>query len=151
MATPRAFEQGVESRVGASSSRSGWGQAVGRRVGDGETLANALGWFSIGLGVLELAATEPLCEFLGMEDRQNLVRLYGLREVAKGVGILANRRPEGWMWARIAGDLLDIGTLATALTPDNRQRDNVMLEIGAVAGVTALDVICARQLRASRR
>lgn len=132
---------------GASSSSREWDLEADGRTGDGETLANALGWFSIGLGALELAATEPLCEFLGMEDRKNLVRLYGLREVAKGVGILANRRPEGWMWARIAGDLLDIGTLATALTPDNRQRNNVMLAIGAVAGVTVLDVVCARQLR----
>lgn len=143
----RAFEPGMRSRVGTSRNTPGWDLATERRIDDGETLARGLGWFSIGLGLAELVAPEQIARWLGMEDKTELVRLYGVREIGTGVGILANRRPVTWIWARIAGDFLDLATLAARLTPDNEgKRDHVMTAMAAVAGVTVLDVICARQL-----
>jgi hypothetical protein len=146
---PRAFEPTMADRLGTSRATPGWDLATERRADDGETLANMLGWFSIGLGIAEVAAAERLCEFLGMEDRTQLVRLYGVREFAKGVGILTNRKPEKWMWGRIAGDVLDLCTLATRLSPDNPKRRRVIGAMAAVAGVMVLDVISARQLSQS--
>jgi len=43
-------------------------------------LAGGLGWFSIGLGLLELTAAGPLARGLGMRGQENLLRAYGLRE-----------------------------------------------------------------------
>ena len=61
-----------------------------RRNGDGAlALAQGLGWFSIGLGVAELVAPAHLARFLGMEERTELIRAYGAREIATGIGILA--------------------------------------------------------------
>jgi hypothetical protein len=110
------------------------------------TLAQGLGWFSIGLGLAEAVAPERLARFLGMEGSAQLIRLYGIREIVTGVGILAQRDPVPGLWARVGGDALDLATLAPGLGPGNRQRQNVALALAAVAGVMVLDVVCARAL-----
>lgn len=126
-------------------------EAFHGRGSDGPlALAQGLGWFSIGLGVAELIAPERLAGFLGMEEHTGLIRAYGAREVATGLGILSQQDPTPWMWGRIGGDVLDLGTLAMGLTPDNPRRGNVGLAVAAVAGVMALDIICARGLGADR-
>lgn len=109
-------------------------------------LAHGLGWFSIGLGIAELLAPHGLARFLGMEGRAELIRAYGAREIVTGVGIISQRDPEPWMWGRVGGDVLDLGTLALGLGRDNPQRGNVALALATVAGVTALDVYCAQGL-----
>jgi hypothetical protein len=109
-------------------------------------LAQGLGWFSIGLGLTELLAPRAVGRFLGMEERTELLRAYGAREIVAGVGILAQEDPTPWIWGRVGGDVLDLGTLALGLGRSNPQRGNVAIAVGAVAGVTALDVLCARSL-----
>ena len=145
----RAFRPEMADRLGSGTERPGWDLATERRIDDGQTLANGIGWFSIGLGLYEVLAPRHLGRTLGMEDKTALIQAYGVREIVKGVGILANRRPTNWMWGRVAGDFLDLATLAPGLDDDNPQRGNVALAMGAVAGVTLLDLLCARQL--SRR
>ena len=113
-------------------------------------VARGLGWFSIGLGLAELVAGREMGRMLGMEGRSGLIRLYGLREIAAGVGIFSKDNPAPWMWARVAGDVLDLATLATAYTDDNPRRDNVAVAIGSVAGIAALDYWCAKRLHSGR-
>jgi uncharacterized membrane protein len=72
--------------------------------------------------------------------------LYGLREVAAGVGILTQPKPAAWLWGRVAGDILDIGTLASALSSRDNDRAKVATAMVAVLGVTALDWLCAQHL-----
>ena len=110
-----------------------------------EAVARGLGWFSIGLGVVELLLAGPMCRALGMKGHEGLVRTYGLREIATGVGILTagNRAP--WVWARVAGDALDLATLGAA-TPDNGRKGNLAVAYGAVLGATMLDIGTARAL-----
>jgi len=124
-----------------------------RRNGAGgaeRALAQGLGWFSIGLGLAEVMAPQSLARFLGMDGHAGLIRLYGMREITAGVGILAQDDPTPWIWGRVAGDALDLATLAAGLERDNPRRGNVTLALAAVAGVTALDVICAQALSADR-
>jgi hypothetical protein len=113
-------------------------------------LAQGLGWFSIALGVAELVAPGNLARFLGMEERTQLIRAYGVREIVTGVGILSQDDPTPWMWGRVGGDALDLGTLAMGLGRSNPERGNVALAFATVAGVTALDVFCAQALSARR-
>jgi hypothetical protein len=143
---PAAFTPDQAPRLGTGTQRPGWNLDLERRVDDGRTLASFLGWFSLGLGAAELLVPDALERFLGVEGRRMLVQAYGVREIGTGIGILTERRPAEWVWGRVAGDVLDLATLATALTPDNPRKRNVLLAMGAVAGVTALDVLCARQL-----
>ena len=73
--------------------------------------AGYLGWFSIALGLTELFCARGVARALGMRGREGLVRLYGIREIASGVGIFAARDQKPWMWGRVAGDAVDVATL----------------------------------------
>ncbi|HZR08644.1 MAG TPA: hypothetical protein VFA79_08700 [Myxococcales bacterium] len=108
--------------------------------------ARGLGWFSIGLGLCEVFAGRKLARALGLEDRATLIRLYGLREIATGIAIFASGERALWLWARVAGDALDLVTLAAALNRTNPKRRNAVIAAGNVAAVTAFDVLTARHL-----
>jgi hypothetical protein len=117
-----------------------------RRDPSADALARGLGWFSIALGVAEVVAPRALARALGMRGQENLIRAYGVREIGNGIGILAAKDPTPWIWGRIGGDGLDLATLAVGLEGHNPKRNNVSIAIAAVAGVTAVDVICAQML-----
>ncbi len=107
-----------------------------------DRLARNLGWFSIGLGLAELFAAAKITSALGMQGKENLVRAYGVREITSGFLTLSVDKQAG-LASRLAGDALDIATLATAIRPDNRKRGNAALALVMVAGVTLLDMIAA--------
>jgi hypothetical protein len=111
-----------------------------------DTLARGLGLFSIALCIAEVAAPRALARALGMKGQEGLIAGYGVREIATGIGILASKDPTPWIWGRVAGDGLDLATLATALEGNNPKKGNVGIAMAAVAGVTALDVYCAQTL-----
>jgi hypothetical protein len=113
-------------------------------------IAQGLGWFSIALGLLEITMARRLARGLGSRDLDWVLRAYGAREIATGVGLLASRNRAPWMWGRVAGDALDIATLAAAM-PGSQRKRNVGIALGAVAGVTALDAACAMDFAAQRR
>ncbi|WP_042690161.1 hypothetical protein [Azospirillum sp. B506] len=119
------------------------------RSSTGDTLARGLGWFSIGLGVAELMAGRTIARWMGMEDRTTLIRAYGVREITAGVGLLALGDPKPWIWSRIAGDAVDMATLAAGMAPGskvNPRAGNARIAFGAVVAATALDVVCAQAL-----
>ena len=113
---------------------------------DTNTLARGLGWFSIALGTWEAAGGQSLADLLGIKST-GLIRAYGARELGVGAGILASPGSvhPGWLWARLAGDGLDIATLLAALK-DNPKQANVLIALAAVGGVTVADFVCAQQL-----
>ncbi len=112
----------------------------GRPIND--VTARGLGWFSIGLGAAEILAPRLLGRALGMPNSGGLLFLYGLREIATGVGLLRAKNQTPWLWGRVAGDALDLATLAVHRRPNNKL--NIGLGMAAVAGVTALDVTMAQ-------
>jgi hypothetical protein len=109
--------------------------------------ATALGWASFAIGAVELAAPAWLCRQLGVDHRETLVRTMGARELAAGLGILAARDPAPGVWARVAGDALDLALLGAAVK-GSRRRSGVAVAAALVAGVAAADVWCARRLGA---
>jgi uncharacterized membrane protein len=114
---------------------------------DSQQLARALGWFSIGLGLTQLLAPRGLGRAIGVGQHPVLMPLLGLREIAAGVGILAQPIPTAGVRARVAGDLLDLGLLGAALATARRsERPRVIAATAAVVGVTALDVLCSAKL-----
>lgn len=116
---------------------------------DEEKLAKALGLFSIGLGIAEIVAPGSLARYFGMGRRDGTVRLFGLRELANGVAILAAPRSPAWLWTRVLGDVLDLASLSGPATRSRHHRHQAQAALGAVAGVMLLDVIGALAL--SRR
>jgi uncharacterized membrane protein len=111
--------------------------------------ASGLGWFSIGLGLAEIVAPRALARAVGLRTNgrtQTAMLALGLREIASGVGILAGRQSQGWVWARVAGDLIDLTLLGTAVPSSASGRGRALGAMAAVAGVTVLDTVTALQL-----
>ena len=102
-----------------------------------EALAIGLGWFSIALGLAELFMTRSVARATGLEGREALLRLYGAREIASGIGLLMSRDRKTWLWGRVAGDAADLATLAASGT------DKSAAAMLAVGGVAAIDVYAA--------
>jgi uncharacterized membrane protein len=146
----RLLETGEIPTTRGQPSGRPWGrdewQQTGPMVLD-DRFAWGLGAFSIGLGLALLAAPEAVSEAVGVGDHALLVRLIGLRELACGAGIFARgTQPRGWVWARVAGDAMDLTLLAAALTSPNADTARVAAAKLAVLGVTAADLLCALRL-----
>ena len=112
-------------------------------LGVSDKLSRALGCFSLGLGVTQLLTPQRITQALGMEGNEGLVRAYGAREIGSGLLSLSLDKQAG-LWSRVAGDALDIATVATAMRPSNRKIGNVMLTLTLLAGITAIDVLGAQ-------
>ncbi|HEX8501762.1 MAG TPA: SRPBCC family protein [Pyrinomonadaceae bacterium] len=132
----------------------------GRQLGDGrrqgylkyvdeEQLARGLGWFSIGLGLAEVLAPGAVAKVSGVRGNTTLIRLLGLREIAHGVAIFAQgKRPTEAVWARVAGDALDLACLGAAYASPDSDKARLTFATANVLTVAALDLLCARQLSA---
>lgn len=115
-----------------------------------ERLAVGLGWFSLALGAAELAAPGRVARLIGIEptdETDRILRGYGARELGVGVAILARPDQARWLWARVAGDALDLSTLGCAMAANGTNRNRAMAAGLAVAAVTALDALVAQRLR----
>ena len=111
-----------------------------------DRLAWGLGWFSVGLGIIELVAAREIARTLGLYGKESLIRAYGARELASAVPTLSVDKSVG-LATRIAGDALDLGTLAMALRRPNPKRDNALTATALVLGVTLLDLIAFAAVR----
>lgn len=115
---------------------------------DAEKLARGLGWFSIGLGLAEVFAPSSIAKLTGVSKKSTgLIRLFGLREIASGVGIFSQgRRPAEAVWSRVVGDALDLACLGAAFASPKTNKGRLAFATANVLAVTALDVLCAQQL-----
>src|SRR4051794_37685513 len=110
----------------------------------GLALARGLGWLSIGLGVTGLTAPRRVVRTFGVPDRtrsRSVVRAAGVRAIASGIGLLAQTRPAGWAWARLAGDAIDLALLGLAVRARRVDRARVAAAVGTVAGMMLIDLI----------
>jgi uncharacterized membrane protein len=110
-------------------------------------VANGLGWLSIGLGVAELVAPDSVARMVGVKPNstsRTLLRVAGARELAAGLGILSNKQPRGWVWSRVAGDIVDLSMLGSAMSKDGADRARLNAATFAVLGVTALDIMTGK-------
>jgi uncharacterized membrane protein len=116
-----------------------------RRSVPEDGLARAMGWFSLGLGVPQVAATGAVNRAIGMRDdsRSRLAqRAVGVRELGAAGGIFSQRHPAPWLWSRVAGDMMDLALLGSGLgKSDSRRR--TLAAIASVLGVTAADTVAA--------
>jgi uncharacterized membrane protein len=123
-------------------------QALGRRA-TSERRSRALGYFSLALGVAQVAAPDKLSELIGVRKTpyfRGLLRTLGLREVASGLAILSQPSAAGPLWARVVGDVVDLALLGTALKNGEGSRSRLALAAAGVAAVTLLDAQSAARL-----
>jgi uncharacterized membrane protein len=122
---------------------------AGGPLDDPGRVARGLGWFSIGLGLAEIAAPRRVARAIGVRDddrSRHTLRAFGLREVASGVGILTRPRPVRPVWSRVGGDLMDLAFLGRSLRSRGARPERIAAAAAAVVGVTVLDVLTGREL-----
>jgi uncharacterized membrane protein len=110
-----------------------------------DPLTQSLGWFSIALGAAEVFAPQAVARVIGLDEREHttLLRSYGLRELAAGIGIISRPKPTYWMWNRVIGDAVDLASLGKAMRSPGTNKRKLTGATIAVLGVTALDIICS--------
>jgi hypothetical protein len=115
-----------------------------------DRLARALGWLSIGLGMVELLASSRVTRQLGMEGQERIVRACGAREIASGILSLSIDKQMG-LWSRVVGDVIDAAALSGGLRSQPEKRQNANLALAVVLGVAAIDILAARSVGARHR
>ena len=109
------------------------------------SLARPIGWFSLALGAAELLRPREIATAHGAPEGKNVVRAFGAREIAAGLGVLARPRSPVPFLARAAGDVLDAGAAGLAARQARGQKRTVaLISLGTVAGFLVLDLLMAR-------
>jgi uncharacterized membrane protein len=109
-------------------------------------IARALGLFSLGLGVWQLASPRSHAKVVGIDDApdENVIRAIGLRELGAAAGLLWGSQPAPFLWSRVAGDLMDLSMLANAMgSRDGERRRQIARSMLAVAAITLPDVVAS--------
>jgi len=114
---------------------------------DYKKLGLGLGVFSVGLGLVELAAPGRLARWLGVESKsaKRLIGFFGARELLAGAMLLRVPAVSTNAWNRVIGDAMDLGALGLAFSRSSR-KGAVASALGFVAGATLIDAIAARGL-----
>ena len=112
--------------------------------------ARALGWFSIGLGLAELAMPRRLARIAGAPNAPTLTRVAGLREIGTGIGILTSKDPSPWLWGRVAGDALDVATVGTGLLTRGRPL-RTLTSVAMLLGIAYVDMMVAEKAPPARK
>ncbi len=118
-----------------------------------ERFARGLGWFSVGLGAAQVAAPGALASAIGVKNDRGsrwTMRPLGLRELGSGLGILTQQSPIGFLWGRVAGDVVDLALLGVAAKRKKVSGGRLAAATATVVGVTIVDTLTARRLRGVR-
>ncbi len=128
-----------------------WQEANASRFApDDRQLGQLLGVVSIGLGLAQVLAPRAVGRAIGVGNHPAIMRMVGVREIVTGVGILSERAPGAWAWARAAGDAMDLALLGAATSSPDADPRRIAAATAGVLGVAALDVYSGQRLSASQ-
>jgi uncharacterized membrane protein len=113
-----------------------------------------LGLLSLGAGTAQLAAPRLVAWLTGTRPSRahtSVMQAMGLRELTVGAGLLSASTPSPWLWARAAGDVVDLALLGSGLRSSSVGRRRRVVAMAAVAGVTVCDLVAGRRIAAAER
>lgn len=154
---PGAAERGAEARTMAVPLPHGrrlrvTTDRVRARPAVSPQLSLMLGQNALGLAAWGLLAPKGVNRFLGLDTSPQATQLvFGLRELATGLTLTSDPTRADALWARVAGDALDIAVLAPLTRADHPKRGNARFALGAVLAVTLLDIIAAVRMTGVKR
>lgn len=110
------------------------------------TLGLLLAGFTVTLGLAEVLGGKSLARRLGVPQHSGVVRAYGVRELATAGALIAAPTAASPVWARVAGDVLDLATLGAASQVRGADKRAIRVAVAVVAGALALDWWAARRM-----
>lgn len=135
-------------------------QRIGRQWADyqlslrAQRRARRLGWFGIGRGFMRMLTRGGLARAIGVGDdrrtRSTLLAL-GAFELGSGLALVSRDRPAPWLWARLAGDALDVGLLVRAFASPRGRLPGLTAALGGALATAGLDLATSRELRRVER
>jgi uncharacterized membrane protein len=138
----RADEGETSQRQGPSSPRSTHGLTPWQKRAVAVAAPRTLGWLSVALGLGGLFVPRTMARWSGLSGHESLLAAVGARELVSGIGLLTQRDKVPWLWARVAGDALDLAILGLASAPRGG-RGARAAGTAVVAAITAADVAAA--------
>lgn len=113
---------------------------------DYKKIGLGLGVFSIGLGLLEVAAPGRIARWLGVNGAaKTIIALFGARELLAGGMLLRGPAVSTNVWNRVIGDGMDAAALGLAFTRSER-KGAVAGALAFVGGAALADLLTARGL-----
>lgn len=115
--------------------------------------AALMGIFSYALGTWQILRPGAVNRFMGVPDHNPnhvVQRLIGFREIATGTGIFFGDNTKGWMWGRVAGDVMDISIMAGHIAGKLGTRHRLMGTIVFLTAVLIYDAKIALRLSANQ-
>lgn len=109
---------------------------------DFKKISFGLGIFSLALGAAELLGARRITRALDADGHEGLVKGFGAREVAAGLGILMQPAVSTGIWNRVLGDVMDLTALGFAARKATGNRA-VWGSVAFVVGTTAIDLATA--------
>jgi uncharacterized membrane protein len=111
-----------------------------------DPLTRGLGVASAALGVPQVTRPADFARSLGVGSaprHRAVTGLVGVRELVAAAGLLGRPHP-AWLWARVAGDAMDVSLVARALRHhDGRGLRRTVLTMAGLVVITAVDVYAA--------
>lgn len=125
-----------------------------RPTGSMQAPARVLGWMSIGMGLVGVLLPRLLCrstQTYGGRRATAMVRGAGLRNLGVGAGLLLSKNPTPWLWGRVAGDVMDIGVVATGMANGMTDPLRGSAVLGLLGGLTVVEASCSRAAKPKSR
>jgi hypothetical protein len=113
---------------------------------DEQGLARALGWLSVGIGLVVVAIPGPLMKTLGMGARPKLGRLLGAQDLVLGTGLLRGRNKAAWWRARGIAHALEVALICGGAATGAFRRDRAPIVVASGAALSTLSFWLARRL-----
>lgn len=116
------------------------------------TVVGAVGLAALGLGLTQLVAPRRIARVVGLPERSApLIRACGLRELTTGFGLVSDPTNARWLWARAAGDVLDVIGLGAVAGPHNPRAGRARAALGLVVLAGLADALLAARMQTSAR
>ncbi len=128
------------------------GASPGLGTGDIAQMAKALGWFSLGLGLAQVAAPRQVAQLIGLpgdEEDQRVMRLVGAREIASGVRHPGSGQTHALVVEPSRRGCHGPGACSrSAMDSPRTDKDRVATATLAVLGITAADLLASTRMTA---
>ena len=112
--------------------------------------ATMMGLFSYVLGTAQILRPGSVNRLMGIPDHNPnhaMQRLIGIREIVTGTGVLFGTNTSGWMWGRVAGDVMDVSIVAGTLAGRLGTRGKLVVTVGVLSAIAVLDAKIALETR----